>query len=132
MGHEGAVARTCRMKFLFAAGGTGGHVIPAIVVARELVGRHPDCDILFVGTAKGVENRLVPQAGFPLMLVDVKAWQGQALAARLSNLLGGPRAMWEGFDILKAFRPGPVQGVGGDGSGPTMLAPAVGGVPVAI
>lgn len=68
------------MRFLLAAGGTGGHVIPALVVARELVARDPDCGVLFVGTRKGVENRLVPQAGFPLELVAACARQARNTA----------------------------------------------------
>src|SRR5690242_9314353 len=110
------------MKFLMAAGGTGGHVIPALVVARELAARNPDAEILFVGTAKGIENRLVPEPGFALELVGVSAWQGQSVAHRIKNLAGAPRALWQAFDILRRFQPDVVLGVGGYASGPIMLA----------
>jgi len=56
------------MRVLIAGGGTGGHVIPALAIARELKARH-NAEVLFVGTARGMENRLVPQAGFGLMRV---------------------------------------------------------------
>ncbi|HEV7553057.1 MAG TPA: glycosyltransferase, partial [Candidatus Angelobacter sp.] len=58
------------MRVLIAGGGTGGHVIPALAIARELKARH-NAEVLFVGTARGMENRLVPQAGFGLMRVKV-------------------------------------------------------------
>ena len=120
------------MKVLFAAGGTGGHVIPALVVAQELVARRPDTEVLFVGTAKGVENRLVPQAGFRLELVQVGAWQGQSLAIRLANLAGGPRALVQALGILRRFQPQVVLGVGGYASGPIMFAAGIAGIPLAI
>jgi len=58
------------LRVLIAGGGTGGHIIPALAVAHELVERHA-AQILFVGTARGMEIRLVPEAGFNLRLVDV-------------------------------------------------------------
>ena len=61
---------TEQFRILIAGGGTGGHIIPALAVARELVERH-GAEVLFVGTARGLEVRLVPEAGFPLRLVDV-------------------------------------------------------------
>ncbi len=120
------------MKFLLAAGGTGGHVIPALVVARELHARRPNTRVLFVGTAKGVENRLAPEAGFPLELIAVSAWQGQSVAARLRNLLGAPRALWQASRILQRFQPDAVLGVGGYASGPVLLAAGVAGIPLAV
>ena len=57
-------------RILIAGGGTGGHIIPALAVARELVARH-NAEILFVGTARGLESRLVPEAGFALKLIEV-------------------------------------------------------------
>ena len=120
------------MRFLMAAGGTGGHVIPALVVARELMARNPDCRVLFVGTAKGVENRLVPQAGFPLELVDVGALQRQSWAARSRTFFRLPRALWQASRILRKFQPQVVLGVGGYAAGPVMLAAALMGIPLAV
>ncbi len=73
------------MRLLLAAGGTGGHVIPALVVAQELSERSPTHQVLFAGTARGVETKLVPAAGFPLERVEVGALQGQPPATRLLN-----------------------------------------------
>jgi len=120
------------MRLLLAAGGTGGHVIPALVIARELARRNPQSKVLFVGTAKGVENRLVPESGFPLELVAVRAWQGQSLAARVRNLAGAPRAWLQAVAILRRFQPDVVLGVGGYAAGPVMLAAGVAGIPLAV
>jgi len=120
------------MRFLLAAGGTGGHVIPALVVARELMIRQPDHQILFVGTARGVECRLVPQHGFSLELVEIGAWQGQSLAARWKTMCRLPRAMWRAFRILEKFQPHVVLGVGGYAAGPVMAAAALAGIPLAV
>jgi UDP-N-acetylglucosamine--N-acetylmuramyl-(pentapeptide) pyrophosphoryl-undecaprenol N-acetylglucosamine transferase len=120
------------MRVLLAAGGTGGHVIPALVVARELLARNPASRVLFVGTAKGVENRLVAEAGFPLALVDVGALQGQPLVVRLRNFFRLPRAVWQASRILREFQPHVVLGVGGYAAGPVMLAAALAGIPLAV
>ena len=120
------------MRLLLAAGGTGGHVIPALVVAREFCARHPEAKVLFVGTARGVETRLVPPEGFPLELLDVGALQGQSPAVRLRNLLRLPGALWQSARILERFQPHVVLGVGGYAAGPVMLAAALGWVPLAV
>ncbi|HYV24234.1 MAG TPA: glycosyltransferase, partial [Pyrinomonadaceae bacterium] len=58
------------MRVLIAAGGTGGHIYPGIAVAKEIMRRDPASVVRFVGTARGLENRLVPQAGFELSLIE--------------------------------------------------------------
>ncbi|MBI4479276.1 MAG: undecaprenyldiphospho-muramoylpentapeptide beta-N-acetylglucosaminyltransferase [Acidobacteria bacterium] len=120
------------MRLLLAAGGTGGHVIPALVVAREFCARDAARQVLFVGTARGVETKLVPQAGFSLELLEVGALQGEAAAARLKTLLGLPGAFWRAIRILNRFRPDVVLGVGGYAAGPVMLAAGWLGIPVAV
>lgn len=109
------------MRVLIAGGGTGGHVIPALAVARELKARH-DAEVLFVGTARGMENRLVPQAGFPLELVKVGALKNVSLATRLRTLFDLPLAVLHARKIIRQFRPDVVIGVGGYASGPGMAA----------
>ncbi len=110
------------LKLLVAGGGTGGHVSPALVLAREFSRRAPGREVLFVGTARGVESRMVPAAGFPLELLEVGALQGQSVVARLKTLAGLPLAILQSLKILKKFRPDVVLGVGGYAAGPMMLA----------
>ncbi len=109
------------MRILIAGGGTGGHVIPALAIARELKASY-GAEILFVGTARGIENRLVPQAGFKLALIKVGALKNVSVTTRLRTLLGLPRAVLQARKIVRAFGPQVVVGVGGYASGPAMAA----------
>ncbi|MBI3933278.1 MAG: undecaprenyldiphospho-muramoylpentapeptide beta-N-acetylglucosaminyltransferase [Acidobacteria bacterium] len=120
------------MRLLVAGGGTGGHVIPALVLAREFRRRDPSREVLFVGTRRGIETRLVPPAGFPLEFLEIGMLQGQSLATRLKTILALPRACWQAMRILDRFRPHVVLGVGGYASGPLMLAAAFRGTPLAV
>ena len=109
------------MRILIAGGGTGGHVIPALAIARELKTRYR-AEVLFVGTARGMENRLVPQAGFGLMRVKVGALKNVSAMTRLRTLFDLPRAVVDARKIIKVFNPDVVVGVGGYASGPAMAA----------
>ena len=109
------------MRAVLAGGGTGGHVIPAIAIAQELQSRY-QAEVLFIGTARGLENRLVPAAGFPLQLVKVGALNRVNLATRLKTLFDLPRAVFAAGRMLNEFQPDVVIGVGGYASGPAMLA----------
>ena len=109
------------LRILIAGGGTGGHIIPALAVARELVARH-GAEVLFVGTARGLETRLVPEAGFALRLIEVGPLKSVSLATRLRTVLRLPRSFFDCRALMREFRPGAVLGVGGYASGPAMAA----------
>ena len=109
------------MKAILAGGGTGGHVIPAIAIAQELQKLY-QAEVLFIGTVRGLEKRLVPAAGFPLEFVEVGALNRVSLATRLKTLFDLPRAVITAGRLLNEFRPDVVIGVGGYASGPAMLA----------
>jgi UDP-N-acetylglucosamine--N-acetylmuramyl-(pentapeptide) pyrophosphoryl-undecaprenol N-acetylglucosamine transferase len=119
------------MRAILAGGGTGGHVIPALAIAQQLQKDYA-AEVLFVGTARGIENRLVPTAGFPLRLVQVGALKNVSLATRLKTFFDLPRAAWDSSRILSEFRPDIVIGVGGYASGPAMLAAVVRRVPTLV
>jgi UDP-N-acetylglucosamine--N-acetylmuramyl-(pentapeptide) pyrophosphoryl-undecaprenol N-acetylglucosamine transferase len=116
------------MRAILAGGGTGGHVIPALAIANELQHSY-DCECLFIGTARGIENRLVPAAGFPLQLVRVGALKNVSLVTRAKTAFDLPRALWDASRMLNEFAPNVVIGVGGYASGPAMLAAVVKHVP---
>lgn len=116
------------LRVLIAGGGTGGHIIPALAVARELVARH-GAEVLFVGTARGMETRLVPQAGFNLRLVDVGPLKNVSLMTRLRTALDLPRSLLACRRLIREFKPNVVFGVGGYASGPGMAAALLLGVP---
>src|SRR5579872_4887805 len=116
------------MRAILAGGGTGGHVIPALAIAQQLQQQF-SAEVLFVGTARGIENRLVPTAGFPLKLVQVGALKNVSFATRLKTSLDLPRAVLHAGRMLKEFKPDIVIGVGGYASGPAMLAAVLKRIP---
>ena len=116
------------MRAILAGGGTGGHVIPALAIANQLKKSY-DAECLFIGTARGIENRLVPAAGFPLQLVRVGALKNVSLTTRLKTAFDLPRAVWDAGRMLNEFAPDVVIGVGGYASGPAMLAAVVKHIP---
>ncbi len=109
------------LRVLIAGGGTGGHIIPALAVARELVKRH-GAEVLFVGTPRGLESRLVPAAGFELRLIQVGQLKNVSLLTRLRTLVDLPRSIFACRRLIREFNPGVVFGVGGYASGPAMAA----------
>lgn len=117
-----------KLRILIAGGGTGGHIIPALAVARELKARC-DAEILFVGTPRGMESRLVPDAGFKLHLVSVGQLKNVSLLTRLRTLFDLPRSLFACIKLIREFRPDAVFGVGGYASGPAMGAAIVKGIP---
>ena len=116
------------MRVILAGGGTGGHVIPALAIARELRERH-SAEVKFIGTARGLETKLVPAAGFELDLIEVGALKNVGVATRLSTLWKLPAAVLRSRRILRDFRPDVVIGVGGYASGPAVLAAEMAGIP---
>jgi UDP-N-acetylglucosamine--N-acetylmuramyl-(pentapeptide) pyrophosphoryl-undecaprenol N-acetylglucosamine transferase len=119
------------LRILIAGGGTGGHLYPGIAVAEEVTATAGG-QAVFVGTSRGLEIKLVPQAGFPLELVTVSGLKRMGLMARLRGLGRLPRAFVDSWRILRRHRPDVVMGVGGYASGPLVLAAALLGYPTAI
>ena len=113
---------------LIAGGGTGGHIIPALAIADELKSRY-GAEVLFVGTARGLESRLVPQAGYPLQLIRAGQLNNVSLATRLKTMIDLPRGVLQCVGLLRSFRPRVVIGVGGYASGPAMGAAIALGIP---
>jgi len=110
-----------KLRVLIAGGGTGGHVIPALAIGRELVTRY-GAELCFVGTERGIETRLVPEAGFRLELIQVGQLKNVSVATRLRTLTALPRGVVRCMALLRRFMPDVVVGVGGYASGPAMMA----------
>jgi len=106
-------------------------VIPALAIAQQLQKEY-NAETLFIGTARGIENRLVPAAGFPLRLVQVGALKNVSLATRLRTFSDLPRSVWEARRIFREFHPDVVIGVGGYASGPGMLAAVLMRIPTLV
>jgi UDP-N-acetylglucosamine--N-acetylmuramyl-(pentapeptide) pyrophosphoryl-undecaprenol N-acetylglucosamine transferase len=120
------------VRMMVAGGGTGGHVFPGVALAEEVVTRHPANDVVFAGTARGLEAKVVPAAGFPIELIDVKGLKGKGLLGMVANLLLLPRAFVQCWRILRRWRPDVVVGVGGYASGPVVLAASLLRIPTAV
>jgi UDP-N-acetylglucosamine--N-acetylmuramyl-(pentapeptide) pyrophosphoryl-undecaprenol N-acetylglucosamine transferase len=118
------------LRVLIAGGGTGGHLYPGIAVAEAITAAGGEA--IFVGTERGLETKLVPQAGFRLELVRVSGLKRMGLAGTLRGLRRLPGAFFESRRILRRLRPDVVLGVGGYASGPLVLTAALTGYPTAV
>ena len=116
------------MRVVIAGGGTGGHIIPALAIANEL---RACCgaDILFIGTPRGLESRLVPQAGYQLSLIKVGQLKNVSLFTRARTLFDLPLSIIRCRALLSRFRPHVVVGVGGYASGPAVAAAILDRIP---
>ncbi len=111
------------MTVVIAAGGTGGHLYPAVALAREFLRRNPLTKILFVGTRRGIESKVLAHEGFELVFIAAKPVMGKGLLAVVEGLLSVPIGLWQSLGILRRCRADVVIGVGGYTS-PTMLVAA--------
>ena len=127
----GPVTNAGVLRVLIAGGGTGGHVIPALAIARELRDRY-GAEVKLVGTDRGIETRLVPEAGFPLELIRVGQLANVSFQTRLRTLADLPMGVQRCMSLIRSFRPAVVVGVGGYASGPAMLAAVILRVPTLV
>jgi UDP-N-acetylglucosamine--N-acetylmuramyl-(pentapeptide) pyrophosphoryl-undecaprenol N-acetylglucosamine transferase len=118
------------MRVIIAGGGTGGHVYPGIAVAKEIVRRNSRTDVLFIGTEKGLEYRVIPREGFRLRTITISGVKGTRGLRRMASLFKIPFSLWESYRIISQFRPQLVIGVGGYSSGPPVLVAALLRVPI--
>ena len=109
------------MRVVIAAGGTGGHIYPALAIAHQLKSSY-GAQILFVGTPRGLESRLVPQAGYDLALIQVGQFNQVSLRTKARTMVDLPLSLIRCRKLLRDFRPHAVVGVGGYASGPAMAA----------
>jgi UDP-N-acetylglucosamine--N-acetylmuramyl-(pentapeptide) pyrophosphoryl-undecaprenol N-acetylglucosamine transferase len=125
-------ASTAPIRLLVAAGGTGGHVYPGIAIAEEWRRRHPESEVIFVGTGRGLEAKAIPQAGFPLRTISVRGFPRR-------SPIGMVRAAWsllwslaQAFRLLREVKPHLVIGTGGYVSGPVVFLARLAGIPAVI
>jgi UDP-N-acetylglucosamine--N-acetylmuramyl-(pentapeptide) pyrophosphoryl-undecaprenol N-acetylglucosamine transferase len=122
-------ARALPVKLLIAGGGTGGHVFPALAIAQEWLARGNEREVVLVGTERGIEMKLVPQAGLPLETLRVAGLKGKGGATLLKNLAMLAPAMLDARRVLRKHEPIAAFGVGGYAAGPMLLATWLGRVP---
>ncbi len=117
------------LRVVIAGGGTGGHLFPGIAVAREIRRRRPDAEIVFAGTAQGIEARVLPLEGYALDLVRIGGVKGKSLMARARGVSLVPFGLVDAWRIVSDRRPHLVIGVGGYSAGPVVLVAALRGIP---
>jgi UDP-N-acetylglucosamine--N-acetylmuramyl-(pentapeptide) pyrophosphoryl-undecaprenol N-acetylglucosamine transferase len=117
------------VKLLIAGGGTGGHVFPAMAIAREWLSRGSDREVVLVGTTRGIEMKLVPQAGLPLETLRVAGLKGKGGSTLLKNLFKLAPAMLDASRVFKKHKPIAAFGVGGYAAGPMLLTTWIHGIP---
>ena len=117
------------MKLLIAGGGTGGHVFPALAIAREWLARGKERDVVLVGTQRGIEMKLVPQAGLPLETLRVAGLKGKGGATLAKNLAMLGPGLLDAMSVVRKHKPVAAFGVGGYAAGPMLLATWMNGVP---
>jgi UDP-N-acetylglucosamine--N-acetylmuramyl-(pentapeptide) pyrophosphoryl-undecaprenol N-acetylglucosamine transferase len=120
------------MRLLIAGGGTGGHLFPGVALAEELRARDPGAEIRFVGTARGIEARVLPGLGWELSLIEISGLKTVGALGALRGLARLPRALWQARRVVQQFAPDAVIGVGGYASGPVVLMARFAGIPTAI
>jgi len=120
------------MKLLLAGGGTGGHLFPAIALAEQFKSEEPQGEILFVGTERGLEARMLPELGWTLETIEMSGWAGRGFIARVKVLGQLLKSLGQSRNILRKFEPDIVVGVGGYASVPVLLAAKTLGIPYMI
>lgn len=113
------------MKVLLAGGGTGGHVYPAIAIANKIKENNPDCEILFIGTAQGIEAEIVPKAGFEFKTVTVQGFKRKIDLDNIKRVFKLCKGLEQSRRIVKKFKPDIVIGTGGYVSGPVLFNAAM-------
>lgn len=119
-------------KFVLAGGGTGGHVFPAVAIAREILRQRPSARVLFMGTRKGLEAMIIPREGFPIEFIPASGFAGKNWGAKtvaVGALACGVAASWR---RLRRIAPRAVLGVGGYASLPVLLAGRLLAIPTMI
>jgi UDP-N-acetylglucosamine--N-acetylmuramyl-(pentapeptide) pyrophosphoryl-undecaprenol N-acetylglucosamine transferase len=117
------------VKLLIAGGGTGGHVFPAMAIAREWLSRGSEREVVLVGTTRGIEMKLVPQAGLPLETLRVAGLKGKGGGTLLKNLFKLAPAMLDASRVFRKHKPIAAFGVGGYAAGPMLLTTWIHGIP---
>lgn len=120
------------MRAIIAAAGTGGHINPAITIANKIKEEEPDSEILFIGTFTGLENDLVPRAGYKLKQIEAYGLLAELTISNLMNFIRTQLSVKDAKEIIEEFKPDVVIGTGGYVSGPVVFMAKRRGIPVLI
>lgn len=118
------------MKAIIAAAGTGGHINPAIAIANKIKEKEPNSEIIFIGTTRGLENNLVPRAGYSLKTIDAYGLSAKLTPSQIKKMIKTIKGIGEAKEIIQKFKPDLVIGTGGYICGPVVMAAKKCNVPV--
>ena len=108
------------MKMIISGGGTGGHIYPALAIAREVLRHEPDSQILYIGTKKGLESTLVPKEGIPFEAVEISGFKRSLSLENLKTIWRFIKATRRAKKLIAQFKPDVVVGTGGYVCGPVV------------
>lgn len=120
------------MRIIISGGGTGGHIYPAITIAREVAKLTEHCEILFVGTKHGLEADIIPKEGFAFATIEVSGLERKLSWKNVRTLFTTIGSVWKSSRLIKDFKPDVVIGTGGYVCGPVLLAASLLKVPTII
>lgn len=120
------------MKVMFSGGGTGGHVYPAIAIANKIKEENPDAEIIFVGTANGIESEIVPKYGYDIKTVTVQGFRRKIDLENVKRVFKLFKGLEESRKVIKKFKPDVVIGTGGYVSGPVLFNASLQKVPTIV
>lgn len=109
------------MRVILAGGGTGGHIFPALALAREFIERGDKNSVLFVGSKKGLDKMIISKYGYSLKVMDLEGFKGKGIGKKVLSLSKFAKGLFTAFKILRDFRPDLVVGVGGYSSAPIVM-----------
>lgn len=110
------------MKMIFTGGGTGGHIYPALAIAEGIKERIPEAELLYVGTAQGMESSIVPRSGIDFKTIDISGIDRSSMIKASRSIAKLPRSFFQGWEVVRQFHPDIILGTGGYVSFPVVLA----------
>lgn len=120
------------MRVILSGGGTGGHIYPALTIIRAIEKAEKSCEVLFVGTQKGLEADIIPKEGYNFSTIDVRGFERRLTFQNLATIFKTVGSVWESQTIIRKFKPDIVIGTGGYVCGPVLLAASILGIPTLI
>lgn len=132
LGRASAADAARPLRVILAGGGTGGHLFPMVAVAEALSRENAATEVLFVGTERGIEARVLPKLGLKLETLDVRPVKGGGLGGWIAGLTALPRAALQAWRLISRFQPDVVVSAGGYAAGPVTLVAAIRGIPTAL
>jgi UDP-N-acetylglucosamine--N-acetylmuramyl-(pentapeptide) pyrophosphoryl-undecaprenol N-acetylglucosamine transferase len=120
------------MKVIITGGGTGGHINPGVSIAKKIKEKHSDASVLFIGTEKGLERKMVPKEGFKIKFISVEGLNKKISVNTIKSMAVGVKGFLQANKIIKEFKPDIVIGTGGYVCGPVVLSAYLKGVPTII